>query len=167
MDMVFYSTLNSATLWFNIIEITNFYRDFLIPNSGIYAWMRSKSSSHMWGLVVLIWNIKWMYILLNDCAIMFLCFCPFRALLFQYDSQGVASLALGYGQVALSGRCCGLKAQRMSIPCRWFGYCLLIQFPNHGCSDSAWLTTGLHCRPLHLLHAFCHLVPTVSTGEWH
>ena len=60
---------------------------------------------------------------------------PFQGvvhLLFQYDSQGVASLALGYGQVALSGRCCGLKAQRMSIPCRWFGYCLLIQFPNHG-----------------------------------
>ena len=67
-------------------------------------------------LVVLIWNIKWMYILLNDCAIMFLCFCPFRALLFQYDSQGVASLALGYGQVALSGRCCGQKAQRAHTP---------------------------------------------------
>ena len=40
---------------------------------------------------------------------------PFQGvvhLLFQCDSQGVASLALGYGQVALSGRCCGLKAQR-------------------------------------------------------
>ena len=38
-------------------------------NCPIYAWMRSKSSSHMWGLVVLMWNIKWMYILHNDCAI--------------------------------------------------------------------------------------------------
>ena len=37
---------------------------------------------------------------------------PFQGvvhLLFQYDSQGVASLALGYGQVALSGRCRYMK----------------------------------------------------------
>ena len=56
---------------------------------------------------------------------MFLCFCPFRALLFQYNSQGVASLALGYDQVALSGRCSGLKAQRahrdvLAIWCQQF-----------------------------------------------
>ena len=44
---------------------------------------------------------------------------PFQGvvhLFFQYDSQGVASLALGYGQIALSGRCCGQKAQRAHKP---------------------------------------------------
>ena len=67
--------------------------------------MRAKSSSQMWGLVVLIWNIKWMYILLNDCDINILfglstrviCFCPYRAIfnLCVPLTQGVASLCPG------------------------------------------------------------------------
>ena len=67
--------------------------------------MRTRSSSQIWGLVVLIWNIKWMYILLNDCDINILfglstrviCFCPYRAIfnLCAPLTQGIASLCPG------------------------------------------------------------------------